>query len=301
MSPDEESAATATLEEEVKPVAADFEAADTPEVEPDATVEMEPEKSASDRYLDDLMELPKDERKALLSKIETRHEEAGESDTLPWHERQEQELAARTTVASQNVERERRQDELKSWKNNADAARANAHWITSNLSEQWEKRGVDDPAPRHDAAELDRHLNDFANAEAGLRSHAAITEIGNAMNEGIEQYGGPITSEELNQIATAVSRGDKVKVYMKSLAERVKKTVEADMNKDIEERIHKAVLAEEAAAKATAMSEIRVAPEQIQGTPAAGPKAPTQTEYADATAAQRAEWKEAGIDPVLAE
>ncbi len=297
-------ATTATLEEEVKepPVAADFETADKPppEVEPEAIVEIEPEKSASDRYLDDLMLLPSDERKALLSKIETRHEEAGESDILPWKERQAQELAASTTVASQNAERERRQEELRSWKNNADAARANVNWIVQSLSDQWEKRGVDDPAPRHDAAELEKHLNDYANAEAGLRSHAAITEIGGGLSAGIEEHGGPITTEEMARVTTG-SRADMVKGYMGVLAERVKKITEADMNKEIEERIHRAVLAEQAAAKATAMSEVKVAPEQVQASAAAAPKAPTQTEYVDATATQRAEWKEAGIDPVPAE
>lgn len=301
----DDTATTATLEEEVKepPVAADFEAADTPppEVKPEASIEIEepPEKSATERLFDSVMELPADERNAALSSLDQRLEEKGEA--TPWRKRQDEELAATTAAASADAERERRQEELRSWKSNSDAARANVSWIVSDLSDRWEKRGVDDPAPRHDVAELDKQLDAFTNAEAGLRSHAAITEIGNAMNAGLEEYGGAITSEELNRMASAISRGDKVKVYMKALAERVKKTTEADMNKEIDQRIEVALKAQQGAEKVEAMREVKVAPEQVQAAQAAGSKAPTPTEYNDATAKQRAEWRTAGIDPVLAE
>ncbi len=300
MSPDEEAATTATLEEEVKPIAADFEAADTPDVKPDASIEMDkpPEKSATERLLDSVMELPEDERNAALSSIDKRLEEKGEAP--PWRKLQDEELAARTAAASQDAERGRRQEELRSWKSNSDAARANVNWLVQSLSDQWEKRGVDDPAPRHDAAELDRQLTELTKAEAGLLSHTAITEIGGGLAAGIEEHGGPVTAEEMASVTTG-TRADMVKGYMGVLAERVRKETEADMNKDIKQRIEEAVNAEKAAIKAEAMSEVKVAPEQVQGTQAAGPKAPTPTEYADATADQRAEWKEAGVDPVLAE
>ena len=291
--------------EETADVTADFEAADkpSPDDKPDATVEIEspPEKSAKETYVDGLMALPSDERRALLSDIEKRHEEAGEADALPWRERQGEEVAAQAAAASADAERERRQDELRSWQSNASAARANVKWIVTNLSDQWEKRGVDDPAPRHDDAELDRQLGELITAEAGLRSHAAITEIGNGLNEGLEPHGGKITSEELNKIILAVGRADKTKAYMGILAERVKKTTEAEMDKEIEKRIKTAVDAEAGAIKAEAMRGVQVAPEQTQGTKVAEPKAPTPTEYEGATTEQRTEWKKAGIDPVLVE
>ncbi len=297
-------AITATLEEEVKepPIAADFEAAETPppEVKPDASIEIEepPEKSATERLFDSIMELPADERNASLSSLDKRLEEKGE--TTPWRKRQEEELAATTAVASQDAKRDRRQEELRSWQFNASAARANAEKTVLDLGDQWEKRGVDDPTPRHDAAEFGAQLDAYANAEAGLRSHAAITEIGNGLSAGIEEHGGPITAEEMARVTTG-SRADMVKGYMGVLAERVKKTTEADMNKDIETRIKDAIAAEAGAIKAEAMREVQVAPEQVQASAVAGPKAPTPTEYNDATADQRAEWKEAGVDPVLAE
>ena len=285
--------------EEVKEepqVTADFE---QPKEEPEpAKVEVVEEKSASERYLDELMSLPVDERTPLLSKLEKRMEEAG--DPVPWKERQEAEIATRTAAASQDAERERRAQEVQGWQSNASAARANVKWIISNQDTLWEKRGVDDPAPRHDDAELDRQLEALANAEAGLRSHGAITEIGNAMNEGLEQFGGAITAEELIKLGNAPTRAGKVRAYMDALAERVRKETEVKMNKEITGRIEEAVLAETAAIKAEAMREVQVAPEQTQ-TSQVGPKAPTYAEYSDATFDQRAKWKEEGVEAVAAE
>lgn len=298
--PDEEPASTATLEPEVKEeapqeepqVEADFK---EPKEEPEpAVIEVADEKSASDRYVDELMSLPVDERTPLLSKLEKRMEEAG--DAVPWKERQEQADTARTNAASQLQERERRAEELKSWKSNSDAARANVNWIVNDLSEKWEKRGVDDPAPRHDSAELDRQLAELTKAEAGLLSHKAITEVGNGLAEGIQEHGGPITAEEMASVTTG-TRADMVKGYMGVLAKRVREETSMELNKEITKRIEDAVLAETAAIKAEAMREVQVAPEQVQ-TQAAGPQAPTASEYSAATSEQRAEWKKDGIDPV---
>ena len=80
--PEEEPASTATAEPEVKEepqVTAEFE---EPKEEPEpAKVEMDspPEKSATDRLFDSIMELPADERNATLSAMDKRLEEQGES------------------------------------------------------------------------------------------------------------------------------------------------------------------------------------------------------------------------------
>lgn len=299
MSPDEEEQQAATAPEEPKEeptLTADFE---QPKEEPEpAVIEIEePEKSASDRYVDELMSLPVGERASLLPKIEKRMEEAG--DAVPWKERQETEVAERTAAASADAERERRQQEVQGWQTNAQAARANVNWVVDDLAKRWEGRGVDDPAPRHDAAELDRQLDAYAQAEAGLRSHGAITEIGNAMTAALIDRGGAITEAEVRKLTTAPTRADKVRAYMDALAERVRKETEVELNADITKRIEDAVLAETAAIKAEAMREVQVAPEQTQ-TSSVGPKAPTYEEYDKATFEQRAEWKDQGIEAVAA-
>lgn len=293
MSPDEEQVTEQPTEEpkEESTLNVEFE---QPKEEPEpAVIEIAEEKSASDRYLDELMSLPVDERTPLLSKLEKRMEEAG--DPVPWKERQETEIAERTVAASADAERERRQQEVQGWKSNSQAARANVSWIIQNQDTQWEKRGVDDPAPRHDAAELDRQLDAYAQAEAGLISHGAITEIGNAMTTSLEQHGGSITEVEVKKLTTAPTRADKVRAYMDALADRVRKEVTEEMNNDITKRIEEAVLAETAAIKAEAMREVRVAPEQAQGSAAGGTK-----NYLEMTGEERAELSDDQRDKAVA-
>lgn len=284
-------------------VSADFSAAkgaeETP-LEPDPSIKIEepPEKSASERLFDSIMELPEDERNAALSSVEKRLEEKGEAP--PWKKRQEEEIAARTAVATQAEAQQRRQVELRSWESNRDAARANLDWLVNDFNDRWEKRELDGAAPRFDTQAFSREVESLQQASAGLLSHAAITEIGNAMNTGLEQHGGPITREELTAIANAISRADKVGAYMNALAARVKKEVSTDMEKDIEKRIKTAVDAEAGAIRAEVLRDVKVEPVvKSQGVASGG--APTIQEYADATSEQRREWQEKGVEPVLAE
>ncbi len=297
--PDEDTASTATEVKEPETteepqVTADFE---EPKEEPEpAKVEVADEKSASDRYLDDLMSLDKDERKALLSKIETRHEEAGEADALPWRQRQEETAAVQASAASQIREREQREQATRSLQAEADAAYKNVKNTFTNQYDLWEKRGIEDPAPRHDDAELDTELTRYVKAESGLLAHGAIVSIGNTIQDVVNEHGG-LTEEESSRLRTLSDRPAVTRFLMGVIEARVKKETAVELNKDITKRIEEAVLAETAAIKAEAMREVQVAPEQAQ-TQAASSKAPTATEYNDATSEQRTEWREAGVEPV---
>lgn len=297
---EEDAASTATLEDtdtkvEEPQVAADFE---EPKEEPEpAKIEVVEEKSASDRYLDDWMALPSDERTAMFSKAEQRMEEAG--DAVPWKERQDADTAARADAASQLREREQREQSERSLKITADAAYKNIKQSYRSQHDLWEKRGIDDPTPQHDDAELDQNLAEYVSSESRLMSHDAIVSIGNAMNDILNEHGG-LTEEEVRRLRTIQDRPAITKFLMEAFGDRVKEKVTVELNKDITKRIEDAVMAETAAIKAEAMREVEVAPEQVQ-TAAAGTKAPTYAEYNDATFAERAEWKEKGVEPVAAE
>jgi hypothetical protein len=301
MSPDDEDATSSVataLEDPPSDPPADLSSDDAlPSPLPDE--ETPPEKTATEQHVDSLMALPADERQALLSAQEKALEEAGE--TTPWAKRQDDATSEATRIASQVQERDRRQGEVRTWESNRNAARANVKWIVNDLGGQWEKRGIDEPAPRHDDGELDKQLDAYADAAGGLRSHAAITEIGNAMTDGIEPYGGPITDAELGRIERAAGRGAKVHEYQAILADRVRKDVTAEMDKDIEKRIRDAVAAERGAITADAMRDVKTTPEASAASATTGPKQPTYAEYDEATSDQRAEWKRDGIEAVATE
>ena len=275
-------------------VTADFE---EPKEEPDPAqieIDSQPEKSAADRLFDSVMELDGDERNAALSSIDKRLEEQGES--TPWRQRQDEDTAQRNSAASQLQERAQREQASRSMQVEADAAYKNVKLTYTNQHEQWEKRGIDDPAPRHDDAELDEQLNRYVKAESGLLAHGAIVSIGNTIQDKVNEHGG-LTQEESSRLRTLTERPAVTRFLMEVLEDRVKEATKMELNKDIEKRIHDAVMAETAAIKAEAMREVQVAPEQTQ-TSAAGPKSPTYAEYNDATYEQRAEWKEQGIEAV---
>ncbi len=307
MSPDQE--ATLVTEEDKPPIVADVDAASKPppEAEPEASIEMAkpPEKSASERRFDEIMELPEDERNAAFSDLEKRMEEKGIDS--PWRKRQEEANAAKAVTASRNAERERKQADIRGWQSNSDAARANLDVLVNDLHGKWEKRAaavqsaaqaglpLDGDAPRFDTAEYGKQLDTYAGAKAQLMSLEAITEIGNAMNDGLAAHGGALTDEELTAITAGVSRADKVRAYMDALASRVKKEVAAEMENDIVKRIERAVANETGAMRAEANRGTEVAP-ATKGAAAGG----ATKSYLDMTREERAKLTPEQVDAAVA-
>lgn len=297
--PPDQDASLVTEEDKPPAVAADFDAAKEtpPEDEPEASVEIEtpPEKSASDRRFEEIMELPEAERTAAFADLEKRMEEKGIDS--PWKKRREEEQAATDAAASRTADRERRQSEIRGWQSNSDAARANLDWYVNDLNERWEKREIDGPAPRFDAAAYGKQLDTYADTKASLLSLEAITEIGNAMNEGLAAHGGALTDAELTAITTATTRADKVLAYMDALAERTKKEVTAEMERDIEKRIKVAVATEAGAIRAEVQREVQVEPTRKPG--AAGPSGNGKS-YLDMTMEERKALSPEQVDAAVA-
>lgn len=271
---DTETETTATLTEEKPAVApAAGESADTTTAEPTTEPEPKPEptgeteepsaKSSADTLFDSIMALPEDERDAQFSSIEKRYAEKGE--VPPWAKRQEAEQAERTAVASRLADQQQRQAERQGWESQQKAADENMDVVVKRFGDEWAARGLDDPAPTFDAKTFREERDSYVSTAAALLSQKSISDIGQAMNEGLAEHGGPLSQAEIAAVTSAGGVGDKVRVYLAHLAARMKLEVADEMEAGIDTRIKQAVATEIGAKTVQENRGAKVEPDKPKG------------------------------------